>query len=161
MNGSGELGVVTIDRAGIIQSWNSWLAAATGVSEEEARGRSLLSLVASARTEIIRAFLDEVLSTGTARVLAPAFHHYLFACPPRQPSTHFSEMQQFVTIAPLTSGDDILGAMITIEDVTPQLDRQRDMMAQLERAAPGQPAPGAIEAVGAGHWQLRGLAVRN
>ena len=160
MNGSGELGVVTIDQAATIQSWNAWLASVTGLSEDDVRGRPLLSLVAAARTDVIRAFLDEVLSTGTSRVLAPAFHHYVFACPPRHPSRHFAEMQQFVTIAPLTSDDAILGAMLTIEDVTPQLDEQRDLMAQLEHAPPGASTAGAIEAVGAGHWQLRGAAVR-
>jgi len=118
MNGSGELGIVTIDRAATIQSWNAWLAVVTRLSEDDVRGRPLLSLVAPARREIVGAFLDEVLSSGTSRVLAPAFHHYLFACPPREPSTHFTEMQQFVTIAPLTSGEGIRGAMITVEDVT-------------------------------------------
>jgi len=158
---SGELGVVTIDRAGTIQSWNQWLASASGLSEHEARGRSLLSLVAPDRAEIIHAFLDEVLSTGTSRVLAPAFHHWLIACPPREPSLHFTEMQQFVTIAPLHSEERIVGAMFTIEDVTPQLDRQRELRADLQRSEEEGPSSAAIEAVGAGDWQLRGVAVRN
>ena len=72
MNGSGELGIVTIDRAATIQSWNAWLASVTGLSEDDVRGRPLLSLVVPARREIVGAFLDEVLSSGTSRVLAPA-----------------------------------------------------------------------------------------
>ena len=158
---SGELGVITIDRAGTIQSWNDWLASATGRDEKDACGRALLALVAPGRTEIIRAFIDEVLSTGTSRVLAPAFHHWLIACPPRQPSPHFTEMQQFVTIAPLQSEENIVGAMLTIEDVTPQLDRQRELMADLQRSEQEGPSPAALEAVGVGNWQLRGVAVRN
>ncbi|HEU5256904.1 MAG TPA: HEAT repeat domain-containing protein [Vicinamibacterales bacterium] len=160
-NHAGELGVVTIDRAATIQSWNHWMASATGVSENEVRGCGLLSVITPARAEVFRAFLDEVLSTGTSRVLAPAFHHCLIPCPPRQPSPHFTEMQQFVTIAPLRSEETIVGAMLTIEDVTPRLDRQRDLMAELERSNAASPTPGAVEAVGAGDWKLRGIAVRN
>jgi len=158
---SGELGVVTIDRAGTIQSWNDWLACATGLAERDVRGRALLSLVVPARADAARGFLDEVLSTGSSRVLAPAFHHCLIACPPLQPSAHFTEMQQFVTISPLVSGTTIVGAMLTIEDVTPRLDEQRELMAELQHSMPGSRSRGAIDAVGAGNWQLRGLAVRN
>ena len=137
------------------------MASATGVSENEVRGCGLLSVVTPARAEIFRAFLDEVLATGTSRVLAPAFHHCLIPCPPRQPSPRFTEMQQFVTIAPLLSGGAIVGAMLTIEDVTPRLDRQRELMAELERSTAASPTAGAIEAVGAGDWKLRGIAVQN
>ena len=158
---SGELGVVTIDRAGTIQSWNDWLACATGLAERDVRGRALLSLVVPARADAARGFLDEVLSTGTSRVLAPAFHHCLIACPPLQPSAHFTEMQQFVTISPLLSGTNIVGAMLTIDDVTPRLDEQRELMVALQNSTPGSTSPRAVEAVGAGNWQLRGLAVRN
>ena len=158
---SGELGVVTIDRAGTIQSWNDWLACATGLAERDVRGRALLSLIVPARADSARVFLEEVLSTGTSRVLAPAFHHCLIACPPLQPSTHFTEMQQFVTIAPLLSGTSIVGAMLTIEDVTPRLDRERELMAELQHPIPAHASSGVIEAIGAGHWQLRALAVRN
>jgi HEAT repeat protein len=161
MSGSAGLGVVTLDRALTIQSWNEWLASATGLPEGDARGRTLLSLVAAERAEIIRAFLDEVLSSGTSRVLAPAFHRYLIACPPREPARHFSEMQQFVTIAPLATGSTIAGVIVTIEDVTPQLDHQRDLAARIEAASPGEIPHGTIEAVGAPDWQLRGAAVRN
>lgn len=161
MNGSTELGVITIDRAANIQSWNDWLVSATGVPEGEVSGRPLLSLVTPERQDVIRAFLDEVLSTGTTRVLAPAFHRYLIGCRPLQWSRHFAEMQQFVTIAPLMAAGAISGAMVTVEDVTPQLDRQRDLMLTLDAAPRGQTIAGALESVGAGDWQLRSAAVRN
>jgi len=112
MNQSPGLGVVTIDRALTVQSWNQWLATATGLTEADARGRSLLSVVPSDRADAVRALLGEVLSTGATRVLAPAFHRYLIACPPREPSRHFAEMQQLVTIAPLGAVGYIQAAMV-------------------------------------------------
>jgi HEAT repeat protein len=123
------------------------------------RGRALLSVVPPERADVVRGFVDEVLSTGTSRVLAAAFHRFLIPCPPREPSPHFAEMQQFVTIAPLTSGADITGAIITIEDVTAQLDRQRDLAARLEAEA-DRGVLGAIDVVATGDWRLRRAAVR-
>ena len=38
---AGSAGVFTTDGALVVQSWDEWLAAATGVAEEQARGRSL------------------------------------------------------------------------------------------------------------------------
>src|SRR5581483_2596440 len=157
MSQSAGLGVATITRELTVESWNGWLAAATGLSEDAARGRSILSLVPEARVDAIRAVFEEVLTTGTTRVLAPAFHRCLIACPPSMPSRHFSQMQQFVTIAPLMSGTRS-GAMITIEDVTERLERQHDLIVEIESA--GTVPPGALEAVGAGDWRLRGAAVR-
>src|SRR3954470_18412147 len=118
MNQASGLGVVTLDRDLVIQSWNQWIAAASGVTEEGARGQSFLSVVPDARIDSIRSLLHDVLSTGTSRVLAPAFHRFVIACAPLEPSRHFTEMQQFVTIAPLRSGGVIDGAIITIEDAT-------------------------------------------
>jgi len=156
-----ELGILTIGHDFTVQSWNPWLADATGVPQEQARGRSVLSFVAPGQVEIVRGLLHEVLATGTSRVLAPAFHRNVIACSPRQGSRHFAEMQQFVTIAPLGHGEAITGAMVTIEDVTAELDRQRDLMAQIESTPPGEAAVDAVHAVGAPDWQLRGLAVRH
>lgn len=158
MNHPSGLGVVTIGRDLSVQSWNQWLADVTGMSEADVTGRPLLSLVPSDRADLIRDVLDDVLSTGASRVLAPAFHGYLIACPVRQPSPHFTEMRQLVTFAPLDDKGRIAGAMITIEDVTPRLDRERALTMQID-AGSVRPAD-AIAAVGAADWRLRGAAVR-
>ncbi len=158
MNQSPGLGVVTVARDLSILSWNQWLADAAGIPEAEVTGRPLLSLVPAERAELIRAVLDDVLSTGTSRVLAPAFHRYLIACPVRQASAHFAEMQQYVTIAPLGEGSRIAGAIITIEDVTARLDRERALTTELESGVVH--GADAVAAVGAADWRLRGAAVR-
>jgi HEAT repeat protein len=159
MNVAGELGVITIDRAATIQSWNDWLASATGLAEDAVRGRALRSVVPPERADVVGGLVEEVLSTGTSRVLAAAFHRFLISCPPREPSPRFTEMQQFVTIAPLMSGADISGAIITIEDVTVQRDRQLDLAARLETET-DRGVSRAIDAVGVGDWRVRGAAVR-
>lgn len=151
------LGLFTTDRELVVRSWNAWLAAATGFSETRVEGQALLDLIPADRRELWRETFTEVLERGTTRVLAPAFHHYVFTCPPTLPSRFFDQMQQRVTVAPLLAGDAISGVIVTVEDVTAVLDEQRVVAARLrEGAAPDE----ALAAVGAHDWRVRRAAVR-
>jgi HEAT repeat protein len=159
MNIAPALGVITTDRQLAIRGWNEWVAAATGVPEASAVGRPLLDFVAAERAEVYRELFAEVLDRGTARVLAPAFHHYLIACPPPMPSAHFSQMQQCVTVAPLTADAGRVGIMITIEDVTERLERERGIAAVIQQ--PGERAHHTEAALASADWRVRGAAVRH
>ena len=139
-------GVLTTDVELRVRSWNDWLQAATGLLEHDVQGRPLIDLVPPGRRDLIREVLDEVVGTGTPRVLAPAFHKYFLLCPPRTLSPHFREMQQSTTIAPLRDGEQIVGLIVTLEDVTARLDQDRALA-------------GRVEAVGAEDWQTRRAAV--
>ncbi|HEX6162363.1 MAG TPA: HEAT repeat domain-containing protein, partial [Vicinamibacterales bacterium] len=155
MNTAPTLGVVTTDRSLVIRGWNEWVAEATGLAEGDVSGRSLLEFVAPERADFYRDLLTEIIDSGSARVLAPAFHHYLIACAPRTPSEHFDQMQQRVTIAPLMAGDSSVGLMITLEDVTARLDRERSLAAMLDPASP------RTQALASDDWQVRAQAVRH
>ena len=72
-----------------------------------------------------------VLASGVVEILAPTFHHYLIPCAPVEPSKRYEKMQQNVTIAPLRENEAIVGTIVTIEDVTARLDRERDLTEQL------------------------------
>ena len=87
MNTAPTLGVVTTDRHLAIRGWNEWVAAATGVVRS--RRRSAARCWTSSPRSVLdfyRDLLAEVLERGSARVLAPAFHHYLIDVPAAQPS---------------------------------------------------------------------------
>ena len=157
MNQPPGLGLLTTDRQLVVRSWNTWLAESTGVEEGQAQGRPLLDLLPAERRDLYSDVFAEVLGTGASRVLAPAFHHYLIACPPRTSSAHFDHMQQRVTIAPLHADAGVAGLMVTIEDVTERLDEDRSRAARLEK---GAATNDALPAVGANDWRLRGAAVR-
>ena len=125
-------GVFTTDVALVVQSWDGWLAAATGVAEEEARGRPLAELYPELEPRGLLARLRRVSESGEVAVLAPAFHEYLLPCPPRFRAAHFTRMQQHVTLAPLRAADAIVGVVVTIEDVTARRNRERELARQLE-----------------------------
>src|SRR6185503_13767842 len=133
---SPELGVLTTDASLIVRVWDDWLAAATGRSLEDVRGRPLIEVVPDlAARGLLRRF-EEVLADGAVHVLAPAFHHYLIPCPPRRPSVRFAHMQQRVTIGPLREDDRIVGVMATIEDVTARMEAERDIAEAIGSADP-------------------------
>ena len=158
MNAAPTLGVITTDRHLAIRGWNEWVAVATEVSEASVLGRPLMEFVAPERLDFYRELFAEVLERGTARALAPAFHHYLIACKPRVPATHFTHMQQRVTVAPLMADAIVVGVMITLEDVTERLDRERTVAGLIEQPA-GQPSPNVRTALGSDDWRVRSAAV--
>jgi PAS domain S-box-containing protein len=125
------VGIFTTDANLIIRSWNPWLAAALGISADEARGKNIVALFPDLETRGMIARFERVLTKGVVEALAPTFHHYLIACAPLNPSKRFEKMQQHVTIAPLREQDAIVGTIVTIEDVTARLDRERDLTEQL------------------------------
>ena len=126
-----SIGIFSVDADLKVRAWDEWMAAASGVPAERVHGLPLAEAIPSIAE---RGLLDEfrtVLSCGTARVLAPALHHYLLPCPPRLPSAHFDRMQQRVTLAPLRDGTRVVGVMAAIEDVTARLDAERALAAAL------------------------------
>ena len=148
--------MLTTDRQLRIRSWNPWLTAATGRQEDDVRGRPLEELTGGPTSAWYHDLFEEILNTGTPHVLAPLFHRFLIACPPREPSVHFDRMQQRVTVAPLRHDDEIAGLIVTIEDVTWRLDAERELAAELQR----QPnTADALAGVGAMDWKVRRAAI--
>jgi HEAT repeat protein len=125
------IGIFTTDAKLVIRSWNSWLEQMTGVTAGDAQSQGLSILFPELEARNILAYFERVLSQGVVEVLSPAFHHYLFACSPVIPSSHFEKMQQLVTIAPLIDDQSVAGTIVTIEDVTARLDRERDLAEQM------------------------------
>jgi len=158
MNTPATLGVVTTDRGLVIRGWNEWLTTATGVTEAGVVGRPLTDFVADGRADFYRELLADVIANGTPRVLAPAFHHYLIECAPRQPSSHFDRMQQRVTVAPLRNNAEVVGVLITLEDVTERLDQEREIGSKLTAATP-PPAAVLTTTLTSDDWRLRQRAI--
>lgn len=175
MTSPGDIGILTTDRHVVVRSWDDWLAAATGITADEACGRRLQELVPELDERRFLVRVEETLATGAVQVLSPAFHRPLLPCPPRVPSRHFTRMQQRVTIGPLLDGGAIAGLLITVQDVTPRLERERQLAADLASEDPDT-RRAAADAVAAAErieslehfapalrnddWRVRGDAVR-
>ena len=129
-----QIGVFTTDSRLVIQVWDAALAQLTGISEETASGRELTALVPELEQRGLLKRFQRSLNDGVVEVLAPAFHHYLIPCAPVTPSKHFDQMQQRVTIAPLRDDNTIAGLIVTIENVTERLEREREAASPMLKA---------------------------
>ena len=131
MTTTSAVGVFTTDAQLNIQVWEATLARLTGIAEESALGKALTALLPDLERRGLLKRFQRSLKEGVVEVLAPAFHHYLIACAPVNSSTHFDKMQQRVTIAPLRDDVSIQGLIVTIEDVTERLERERELATRL------------------------------
>jgi HEAT repeat protein len=168
------VGVFTTDAQLNIQVWDATLARLTGIAEESALGQALTALLPDLERRGLLKRVQRSLKEGVVEVLAPAFHHYLIACAPVNSSTHFDKMQQRVTIAPLRDDVSIQGLIVTIEDVTERLERERELatrLAQGDESArlhaaemlSGDESYDAAALLGAlsdDSWQVRRLAIK-
>ncbi|HEX6045493.1 MAG TPA: HEAT repeat domain-containing protein [Pyrinomonadaceae bacterium] len=127
-----SIGVFTTNTDLVVQVWDAALARLTGISEESAAGRRLTVLLPDLEKRGLLKRFHRSLQDGVVEVLAPAFHHYLIPCAPVSPSEQFDKMQQRVTIAPLRDEESIAGLIVTIEDVTERLERERELATRLE-----------------------------
>ena len=169
------IGVFTTDAGLVVQVWDAALARLTGIPADAARGKPLAELLPNLEERRLLARFRRVLDEGVVEVLAPAFHHYLIPCAPSQPSKHFDKMQQRVTIAPLREDNRTVGALVTVEDVTARIERERGLSERLahsdedERLSAAQalasdeslePArPPLLAALGDESWRVRRVAV--
>lgn len=175
MTDSPDLGILIADRNLVVRSWNRWLEQATGVSADVAVGRPLAELAPDFDSRGFQARFAETLASGAVHVLSPTFHRYLVPCSPRSPSPYFAEMQQRVHVGPLMDGPNIEGMIVTIADVTAQLDAERRLAARLASTDPAERGAAAAEvadtrpeaaldsfapALGADDWRIRRTAAR-
>ncbi len=123
----GDIGIFTTDASLVVQTWDPWMESVTAIASSEARGRALAELVPDLEARGFLARFQETLTSGSVQVFTPAFHHYVVPAAPRMPSRRFERMQQRVTVAPLFDNEVIIGVMVTVQDVTVQLDAERDL----------------------------------
>jgi len=142
-------GVFTTDKDLVVHFWDAELGEVTGIPSEEAQGKSLVHLFPEIAERGLVDKFRRVIESGVVETLAPAFHQYLIPCPPRAPSSRFTYMQQWVVIAPLRQGEEIVGTIVSLEDVTERSEGTE--------SSPAEEA--LIAGLGERDWRLRRKAL--
>jgi HEAT repeat protein len=146
----------------------------TCIPADRARGHHLEEIVPDLRSRMLIDLIREPLISGSAQVLAPALHKYLIPCPPLEPSLEFDHMQQRVVVGALRDAHRSVGLVISVEDVTERLERERQLAHQLREQSPSarlkaveqlarEPADGIgplSVAIGDDDWRVRRAAVK-
>ncbi|MCX6032541.1 MAG: GAF domain-containing protein [Chloroflexi bacterium] len=130
LNDSVGNGILTTDAGLVVRGWNQWLELHSGRPAADVLGRNLLELYPELVERRLDAFYAQALA-GQAVVLSQRFHRYLLRLPAQRNRAGFVEMQQTAAIAPLYEGDQIIGAITTIEDVTERVLREEEFGRQL------------------------------
>ena len=131
-----RIGILTTDTDLVITTWDAVLEHMTGIPVDRARGLRLDELVPDLRSRVPIDLIREPLISGSAQVLAPALHKFLIPCPPATPSSEFEYMQQRVVVGALRDAHRAVGLVISIEDVTERLERERELARQLRDRSP-------------------------
>jgi HEAT repeat protein len=131
-----RIGFLTTDTDLVVTTWDASLERMTGIAGRDARGRRLDEIVPDLRARGLMDLIREPLMSGSAQVLAPALHKFLIPCPPLGPSQEFDHMQQRVVVGALRDAHHAVGLVISIEDVTARLERERALARQLREASP-------------------------
>jgi HEAT repeat protein len=101
-------------------------------------------------------------------VLAPALHHYLIPCPPPAGIPGVAHMEQHVTLGPLRADGRIVGVVVTVEDVTARVARDRELAARLQEspreaspstAGPSRQIDALTRLMAQDDWRLRRATV--
>jgi HEAT repeat protein len=151
------IGMFTTDERLVVRAWDEWLARATGIRTEHALNRALTDVIPDLGARGIVAIFDNVLTRGTVEVLAPALHHYLIPCAPSEGASDFTYMQQHVTIGPLRVDGRIVGAVVTVEDVTARVLHERKIAARLLESSGDDASDASSLAAGAASRQIEAL----
>ena len=131
-----QIGILTTDTDLVVTTWDAALEAMTGIPADRARGQRLDEIVPDLRSRALIDLIREPLVSGSAQVLAPALHKFLIPCPPAEPSREFEYMQQRVVVGALRDAHRAVGLVMSIEDVTARLERERELARQLKDASP-------------------------
>ena len=122
-------GLFTTDRELIVRSWNRWLEAATTLPAEDVIGRPLFEVAPSLVERGLDQYYRDALA-GLSKVLSHALHRQLLPCP--RPGGEL--MPQSARIAPLMDGEQVVGVVTLVEDVSERVTTERQLRAQIAAA---------------------------
>jgi PAS domain S-box-containing protein len=118
-----NLGIYTVDNQLLITSWNNRMVEMSGIKSEQAVGASLGKLFPNLIREGVIERINQVLQSGSKAKLR-LLHRQLDG------SNRFQKRR----LAPLRDGDEIMGAVVIVEDIT-EFKRLLDQTIQSEKLA--------------------------
>lgn len=131
LNDLAAQGILTTDPELRIASWNRWLEQHTGYRADDVVGRHLFAVYPDLQHGGLSRRYEQALA-GQIVVLSHRLHRFLLPMPSTIVGSVYSQMQQSVRIAPLTSDTRIVGTITLIEDVTERVVREDELRQQIE-----------------------------
>ncbi len=117
----------------VVRTWDPWIAAITGIAPEAGTQPPARGGGAGARdARAVRACCAACSIAARSRCSRRRSTSIWIACPPRKPSTRFDRMQQRVRSARCARTAESRASLVTIEDVTARMERERMLADSVE-----------------------------
>src|SRR5215212_3627058 len=139
LNNLAGQGIVITDTALRIRGWNHWMEQQSGHRIVDVLDCQLLDVYPELVTRGFEQYYHQALA-GQVSVLAQRLHDYLLPMPATSHFRTFEHMQQTARIGPLIQGEQVIGTITVIDDVTERVVREGELSRLLarEQAARGQ-----------------------
>jgi signal transduction histidine kinase/CheY-like chemotaxis protein len=123
-------GIFTTDEQLVVTGWNRWLERMSGRSAADVVGRPLAALYPDlAERGLIQHYHEAV--NGHAFLVSHLLHGYLLPIRSRIGAEPFATMPQRAQIAPLVAGDEIIGTITVIDDVSERVASEQLLRRQI------------------------------
>lgn len=119
-------GILVIDQNMTILTWSRWLELHSDFTSDEMVGKHLLDVLPDLATRHMDRLFHQALD-GQVVMMSQRFHRYLIPMPPDDSQLGLAYMPQSARIAPLFDGDQVIGAIALIEDVTDRVYQEKEL----------------------------------
>lgn len=124
-------GMVATDRNLSVIVWNRWMEVHSGRPTSEVIGRPLFELFPDSKARGIDLYYESALA-GQISVISYGLHRHVLRLPATNLDLGFAEMPQSGRIGPLSDGDEVIGTVTTIEDISDRLASEGELRKQIE-----------------------------
>jgi PAS domain S-box-containing protein len=128
---STDQGLFATDRNLQIIVWNRWMEIHTGEPASAMLGRSLLELYPDLTARGLDQYYRDALA-GRVGLISQGLHRYVVRMRPTNHGLSFDEMPQNARIGPLLDGQDVIGTVTTLDDVSDRLKSEAELRKQLD-----------------------------
>src|SRR6187397_503293 len=124
-------GFFATDRHCKVVVWNRWMQVHSGLAAADVIGRSIFEIYPDAEARGINEYYTSALS-GQVTIVSYGLHRHLFPFRPTDADLAFDTMPQSGQIGPLVHGDEIIGTLTVLEDVSDRLSAEAQLRTQIE-----------------------------
>ncbi len=129
-----QIGLILLDSEEHVTLWNDWLARHSGITPDQAVGKSLIQLFPELVDSRLAQAIQHALKHNLPSLLSTALHNAplpLFGSKPDRLLNR--RIQQMVHVMPVKSGDETSCCLIQISDMTANIARERMLRHQTEQ----------------------------
>src|SRR5205814_6847490 len=124
-------GMFATDRDLRVIVWNRWMEVHAKRPAADVIGRSLVELYPDLFTRGMDQYYRDA-QAGRISVISYGLHRHILRLPATNPALGFNEMPQSGRIEPLSDGDEVIGTVTTIEDISDRLASEGELRKQIE-----------------------------